>query len=150
MIKFLSETVTTAVECLISRSIRQTPMCILNFYLLIIIKKNQYILFAHTKNIDYKKNVYNNRSIPWLPMVVHVCWSVASLQCSPDVSSMCTMSYKMTGNKMLILYFQSLGTFPVSIHPCYMIHALEWTRILVWGHLIQISVHSWTDRHDWL
>lgn len=126
----------------------------LKFLSIILIKKSINsqisILFTHTKNIDYKKNVYNNRSIPWLPMVVHVCWSVASLQCSPDVASLCTMSYKMTGNKMLILYFQSLGTFPVSIHPCYMIHALEWTRILVWGHLILISVHSWTDRHDWL
>lgn len=129
----------------------------LKFLSIILIKKkinkftNIHIIYTHTHtNIDYKKNVYNNRSIPWLPMVVHVCWSVASLQCSPDVASLCTMSYKMTGNKMLILYFQSLGTFPVSIHPCYMIHALEWTRILVWGHLIQISVHSWTDRHDWL
>lgn len=48
-----------------------------------------------------------------------------------------------TGSKMLILNFQSLGTIPVSIHPCFMIHALGfWFEvILIWHHFIHEQTH---------
>lgn len=135
--------------CLISRPIRQTPMIIYNFYLLIKSMNLQiYILFTQ-KILTTKRLFISNVPLAFSGgmLVLSVC--PVFPRCVLFVYHVLRWRLPSTGSKMLILYPQSLGTIPVSIHPCFMIHALEWTQILVGGHLNLTSVHSWTDRHDW-